>query len=121
MIRNFFSIVRVQKWLSAFIQLYGSSNSIVPIVITAPFYFAGQITLGVLTQTSQAFARVDAALSFFIDRYAMLADFKAVVDRLDSFEKSLDRAHGIKAESGLRHPNGSGPDLKVSQPDAAPA
>jgi putative ATP-binding cassette transporter len=100
-IRNFFDIVRVQKWLSAFIQLYGSSNSIVPIVITAPFFFAGQITLGVLTQTSQAFARVDAALSFFIDRYSMLADFKAVVDRLSSFDSSLLRAETIKAESRI--------------------
>jgi putative ATP-binding cassette transporter len=102
-ITNFFSIVRVQKWLSAFIQLYGSSNSVVPIVITAPFYFAGQITLGVLTQTSQAFARVDSALSFFIDRYAMLADFKAVVDRLRGFEMSLDRANGVKADSRIAH------------------
>lgn len=101
-IRNFFNIVRVQKWLSAFIQLYGSSNSIVPIVITAPFFFAGQITLGVLTQTSQAFARVDAALSFFIDRYAMLADFKAVVDRLSSFDASLLKAETVKAESRIR-------------------
>jgi putative ATP-binding cassette transporter len=100
-IRNFFDIVRVQKWLSAFIQLYGSSNSIVPIVITAPFFFAGQITLGVLTQTSQAFARVDAALSFFIDRYSMLADFKAVVDRLSTFDASLLRAESIKAESRI--------------------
>lgn len=113
-IRNFFSIVRVQKWLSAFIQLYGSSNSIVPIVITAPFYFAGQITLGVLTQTSQAFARVDAALSFFIDRYSMLADFKAVVDRLESFETSLDKAHAIKAESRIRLTGKGGDDLRAS-------
>lgn len=113
-IRNFFSIVRVQKWLSAFIQLYGSSNSIVPIVITAPFFFAGQITLGVLTQTSQAFARVDAALSFFIDRYSMLADFKAVVDRLESFETSLDKSHAIKADSRIRLTGKGGDDLRVS-------
>jgi putative ATP-binding cassette transporter len=101
-IRNFFQIVRVQKWLSAFIQLYGSSNSIVPIVITAPFFFAGQITLGVLTQTSSAFARVDGALSFFIDRYSMLADFKAVVDRLTSFDVSLLRAETIKRNSRIK-------------------
>jgi putative ATP-binding cassette transporter len=113
-IRNFFDIVRVQKWLSAFVQLYGSSNSIVPIVITAPFYFAGQITLGVLTQTSQAFARVDAALSFFIDRYALLADFKAVVDRLSTFEASLDRAHRIKADSRIDHSGAAGSDLAVT-------
>jgi vitamin B12/bleomycin/antimicrobial peptide transport system ATP-binding/permease protein len=113
-ITNFFSIVTVQKWLSAFIQLYGSSNSVVPVVITAPFFFAGQITLGVLTQTAQAFARVDAALSFFIDRYAMLADFKAVVDRLDSFETSLNRAAEVKAQSGIAHQAAPGANLQLA-------
>jgi vitamin B12/bleomycin/antimicrobial peptide transport system ATP-binding/permease protein len=114
-IRNFFDIVRVQKWLSAFIQLYGSSNSIVPIVITAPFFFAGQITLGVLTQTSQAFARVDAALSFFIDRYSMLADFKAVVDRLSSFDTSLAKAEAVKADSKISLTHATGAHLHLSE------
>lgn len=113
-IRNFFEIVRVQKWLSAFIQLYGSSNSVVPYVITAPFFFAGQITLGVLQQTAGAFARVDAALSFFIDRYAMLADFKAVVDRLSSFDTSLAKAELIKADSRIALTDAAGADLQVS-------
>lgn len=124
-IGNFFGIVRVQKWLSAFIQLYGSSNSVVPYVITAPFYFAGQITLGVLQQTSGAFARVDGALSFFIDRYTLLADFKAVVDRLSSFDTSLDRAEFIKADSKIALTHASGNDLQVSSltltlPDSQP-
>ncbi len=114
-IRNFFDIVRVQKWLSAFIQLYGSSNSIVPIVITAPFYFAGQITLGVLTQTSQAFARVDAALSFFIDRYATLADFKAVVDRLSSFDGSMRKAEIIREQSRIRRIDAPNADLTIQK------
>ena len=112
-IRNFFDIVRVQKWLSAFIQLYGSSNSVVPYVITAPFYFAGQITLGVLQQTSGAFARVDGALSFFIDRYSLLADFKAVVDRLSSFDASMLRAETIKADSKIAHPASTGDNLEI--------
>ncbi len=113
-ISNFFGIVRVQKWLSAFIQLYGSSNSVVPYVITAPFYFAGQITLGVLQQTSGAFARVDGALSFFIDRYTLLADFKAVVDRLSSFDTSLAKAEAVKADSKIALTETKGGDLQVS-------
>jgi vitamin B12/bleomycin/antimicrobial peptide transport system ATP-binding/permease protein len=91
-ISNFFAMVGVQKWLTAFTQLYGSSNSVIPYVIAAPFYFVGQISLGVLNQTAGAFSRVDAALAFFIDRYATLADFKAVVDRLNSFDSSIDTA-----------------------------
>jgi len=91
-VTNFMEIIGVQKWLQAFTSFYGLANSVIPIVITAPFYFAGKFSLGVLTQTASAFGRVDAALSFFIDRYASIADFKAVCDRLNSFDRSIDSA-----------------------------
>lgn len=112
-IRNFMEIVAVQKWLSAFVQFYGSANSVIPIVITAPFYFLGNITLGVLTQTAGAFARVDAALSFFIDRYAMLADYKAVCDRLNSFEHSIDQAHRSQDTSTIERGTAGGAQLSI--------
>lgn len=118
-IRNFFSIVGVQKWLTAFTQLYGSSNSVIPYVVAAPFYFAGQITLGVLNQTAGAFGRVDAALSFFIDRYATLADFKAVVDRLTSFNQSIDTAIERRDASKIHRSEGAKPDIAISNLDLA--
>lgn len=52
-------------------------------------------------QTAGAFARVDAALSFFIDRYSTLADYKAVCDRLNSFDASIDAAAEIRASSAI--------------------
>jgi vitamin B12/bleomycin/antimicrobial peptide transport system ATP-binding/permease protein len=121
-IRNFFAIVRVQKWLSAFIQLYGSSNSVIPYVIAAPFYFVGQITLGVLNQTAGAFSRVDAALAFVIDRYTTLAEYKAVADRLNGFNRAIDAAQVQKIQTGIRHEMGASgvirvPDLTLLLPD----
>ena len=91
-VANYMSIIGVGKWLNAFTSLYGYANSIIPLVITAPFFFIGKVTLGAMMQTASAFSRVDAALSFFIDRYATLADFKAVVDRLNNFNTSIDAA-----------------------------
>ena len=46
---------------------------------------------------------VDSALSFFIDRYATLADYKAVVDRLNGFDASINTALDVKNASGIRH------------------
>ncbi len=112
-ITNFFAIVGVQKWLSAFTQFYGSSNSVIPYVVAAPFYFIGQISLGVLNQTAGAFARVDAALAFFIDRYATLADFKAVVDRLTGFEASIDSAIERRDVSGIHREESPSADLVI--------
>ncbi|CAN1487826.1 COG4178 ABC-type uncharacterized transport system, permease and ATPase components [Rhabdaerophilaceae bacterium] len=112
-ITNFMEIVGVQKWLSAFTQFYGSANSVIPIVITAPFYFVGQITLGVLTQTAGAFARVDAALSFFIDRYSTLADFKAVVDRLTSFEHSISTALSARSATRIAQSESDSANIRI--------
>ena len=113
LIGNFFRIVGVQKWLTAFTQLYGSSNSVIPYVVAAPFYFVGQITFGVLNQTAGAFGRVDSALAFFIDRYSTLADFKAVVDRLSGFNQSIDAAIERREQSGIDRHASSGNDIAI--------
>ncbi len=124
-VSNFMEMVHVQKWLNAFTSFYGMANSVIPIVILAPFFFTGVVTLGVLTQTAGAFARVDAALAFFIDRYATLADFKAVVDRLSSFEASIDKALESQEASKIESaPNGTDalsiPALKLALPSGQP-
>ena len=73
-------------------------SPIIPFIFTAPFYFAGTIPLGVMTQTAGAFARVEGALTFFINYYTSLAGFKSVVDRLTSFDAAIDRARALGAK-----------------------
>ncbi len=58
-------------------------------MVQAPRYFAGEITLGVLTQTAGAFAQVQGSLSWFVDSFTQLADWKAVVDRLTTFADAI--------------------------------
>ena len=89
---NYLSIVRKRKELMAFTATYGQLSPIIPYVITAPFYFAGKIQLGVMTQTASAFGRVEGALTFFINYYTSLANFKSVLDRLSSFDVAIDSA-----------------------------
>ena len=89
---NYLSIVRKRKELMAFTAAYGQISPIIPYLITAPFYFAGKIQLGVMTQTASAFGRVEGALTFFINYYTFLASFKAVLDRLSSFDRAIDSA-----------------------------
>ncbi|ACK49769.1 ABC transporter related [Methylocella silvestris BL2] len=89
-ITNYFQIVRVRKNLIGFTASYGQLSPIIPYIVAAPFYFAGKITLGVMTQTARAFGSVDSALTFFVTYYVSLADFKAVLDRLISFDASIE-------------------------------
>ena len=89
---NFFQIIACRKNLTAFTASYGQLSPIIPFVVAAPFYFAGKITLGIMTQTARAFGSVDEALNFFVTYYVSLADFKAVLDRLTSFELAIENA-----------------------------
>jgi vitamin B12/bleomycin/antimicrobial peptide transport system ATP-binding/permease protein len=91
-VRNYFDIIFCRMNLTAFTSFYGQLSPIIPFVVAAPFFFAGKITLGIMTQTARAFSSVDSALTFFITYYVSLADFKSVLDRLTSFEQAIERA-----------------------------
>jgi len=90
---NYLRIVDLRKKLMAFTASYGQISPFIPYIVAAPFYFAGKIQLGTLSQTAGAFGRVEGALNFFISYYTSLADFKAVLDRLSTFDEAIDQAN----------------------------
>ena len=91
-VKNYFQIIACRKNLTAFTASYGQLSPIIPYVVAAPFYFADKITLGIMTQTATAFGSVNDALTFFVTYYVSLADFKAVLDRLTSFDLAIENA-----------------------------
>lgn len=96
---NWWEIMRRQKKLTWFQSFYGQLAVIFPYVVVAPRYFSGAIPLGGLMQTASAFGQVQSSLSWFIDAYARLADWKATVDRLVGFRGAIDRAAAEGAAS----------------------
>ncbi|MEY4416716.1 MAG: hypothetical protein RIQ53_4009 [Pseudomonadota bacterium] len=60
-----------------------------PFLIQAPRMFAGQIKLGDVMQTGEAFGQVQDALSFFRTSYDSFAGYQAVLDRLSGFDDNL--------------------------------
>jgi putative ATP-binding cassette transporter len=94
-VANYLAIINRRKKLTAFTSSYGQLSQIIPYLFTAPFFFAGKIQLGVMTQTARAFFTVEGSLNFFINYYNFLADYKAVLDRLMSFDEAADRAEAI--------------------------
>jgi putative ATP-binding cassette transporter len=94
---NYRAIIARQKILMAFTSFYGQISPIIPYVLTAPFYFSGTITLGLMTQAASAFDKVDSGLSFFVEYYRSLADFRSVLERLSSFDAMIDEARDSSA------------------------
>jgi putative ATP-binding cassette transporter len=97
---NWYAIMQRTKRLTAFTSSYSQAAVIFPYVLVAPAYFADKIQLGGMMQTASAFSSVQQALSFFVSTYRTLAEWRAVVARLDGFEAAIDSAAAQPTEAG---------------------
>jgi putative ATP-binding cassette transporter len=87
---NGWRVLFTQAQLAFYQAGYAQLAIIFPFLVTAPRFFAGAITLGVMMQTASAFGQVQSALSFFIDNYTSLAELRAVMDRLKGLQAATD-------------------------------
>jgi putative ATP-binding cassette transporter len=88
-VRNFRNIMYQKKNLMWFTSAYNQIAIIFPIMVAAPRFFAKEIQLGGLMQIASAFGQVQQSLSFLVDSFYLIAEWNAVVQRLDGFEKAL--------------------------------
>ncbi len=95
-VENWYGIMSRTKRLTAFTASYSQAAVVFPYILVAPAFFADKIQLGGLTQTASAFGSVQRALSVFVTIYRTLADWRAVVARLDGFEMSIASATTLK-------------------------
>lgn len=62
-----------------------------PILVSAPRYILGTITLGALMQSAQAFQQMVSALSWPVDNMGKVAEWRASVERVLGLSKALDQ------------------------------
>jgi putative ATP-binding cassette transporter len=99
---NWWRLLLAQKRLAWFTAGYGQTATVFPILVAAPRYFAGAIQLGTLMQIASAFGRVQDALSWFVDSYGSLAEWKASMDRVSVFAHGLTAAAETAGENSIR-------------------
>ncbi len=87
---NGWRVLFTQAQLVFYQSGYAQLAIIFPYLVTAPRFFAGAITLGVMMQTASAFGQVRTGLSFFVDNYTYLAELRAVLDRLKGLQAATD-------------------------------
>ncbi|MBK5945111.1 hypothetical protein CCR83_01280 [Rhodobacter veldkampii DSM 11550] len=69
---------------------YGWIGLVFPILVAAPGYFAGNMTLGSLMMVVGAFNQVQNSLRWFIDNYPGIAEWQAALQRVSALLVSLD-------------------------------
>jgi putative ATP-binding cassette transporter len=98
-VTNWLAIMRRTKRLTFLTAGYGQISDVFPLIVISPAYFAGAVQLGGLMQTADAFSSVQGALSFFITAYRQLAEWGAVIERLDGFDAAAANARAVAVTS----------------------
>jgi putative ATP-binding cassette transporter len=109
-VANWWSIMGLQKRLTGFTVGFAQIAVIFPFVVAGPRFFRGEIALGGLVQTAQAFGKVQEALSVVVDPqlYPQIAEWRAVVSRLIGFEAAMVRVRPNPAVEGIQRAESGG-------------
>ncbi|MDP1749129.1 MAG: ABC transporter ATP-binding protein/permease [Reyranella sp.] len=88
----------------------GWLSLVVPILVAAPAYFGGTLSLGGLIMVAGAFSQVQWAMRWFVDNFSRLADWRATIHRVARFREVLDDLPAIEegAEEIKRAPHPEG-------------
>jgi vitamin B12/bleomycin/antimicrobial peptide transport system ATP-binding/permease protein len=68
---------------------YGWISIVAPIVIASPAYFSGRCSFGGLMVVVGAFSQVNQSLRWFVDNFALLAEWRAALFRVIRFREAL--------------------------------
>jgi putative ATP-binding cassette transporter len=113
---NWIAIMIRTKKVTAFTASYSQASTVFPFILVAPAYFADKIQLGGMMQTASAFGSVQGALSFFVSAYRSLAEWRAVVIRLEGFEAAIAHAEALpNAVESIKHGAASGKAIALDE------
>ncbi|MBI1245313.1 MAG: ATP-binding cassette domain-containing protein [Alphaproteobacteria bacterium] len=116
-VSNWYALMWAGLKLNLFTSLFNQLAIVFPFIVAAPRYFSGAMPLGGLMQTASAFGQVQGALSFFVQAYASLADWKSVVDRLLDFETAVAEAEAAAGVSALQETPSADGTLAIENVD----
>jgi len=96
---NWNGVLSWQRNLTLFKVGYDYAIIVVPMVLTAPLFFAGHADVGAVFQAGTSFGRVLGALSVFVGQFMLIAELAASVQRLGAFNEILDQRNDRKCPS----------------------
>jgi len=95
LVRQWLKLVRQHGNVTWVMNANSALIPVVPLLLCAPKYLAGQLTLGEVMQLASAFAQVQVAIAWLVDNYRAIAEWFAsarrVVELVDAFDDQ-DRA-----------------------------
>lgn len=87
--RNFAKLIMVGSQLTLFTKASDYLSMMVGILFALPKFMLEKMSVGDLMQISSAFGYVVSGFSFFMNAYADIANWRAVIHRLDEFSRKI--------------------------------
>jgi vitamin B12/bleomycin/antimicrobial peptide transport system ATP-binding/permease protein len=115
-------VVARQAWLTWLMGGNGVMAPVLPLLLAAPNYLSGEITLGALTQSAAAFVQVQVALNWLVDNYARIAEWLASVGRVTglwSAFTALDASVGINDSERITIEESADGNIRLDGPAVA--
>ncbi len=93
---------RAQSWaltkMLMFLSGYSVISTAVPLLVAAPRYISGALSLGSLMQTAQAFQQMIQALSWPVDNSTKVAEWRGYGERVLGLHDALENLRQYKAD-----------------------
>ncbi len=89
-VQAWLSIIRQQGIVGVVLNTNGALFPILPVLLIAPKYLSGALSLGAVMQVVAAFTAVQAALIWFVDNFVRIAEWYASVVRVNELLEVLD-------------------------------
>ncbi len=121
---NWRELIRAQFNLTLLTTGIGQANGVVPLLVAAPAYIAGAVTLGGIAQIRFAYGQVSGALGWLVYAYQEIARWRANIERLASFADVMDATAFELENAGVRVVQAEAPilrldDLRLEAPDGS--
>ncbi len=99
---NFRRLIRINRNLGFFTNLYNYFIQIIPALLIAPFFISGEMKeFGVITQSTMAFATLLSAFSLIVTQFQSISAFTAVTARLHLLGQAIEKTHETSPSSIL--------------------
>ena len=93
---------QIQSWAITKILMFSSGYSVLttafPLLVAAPRYITGTLTLGALMQTAQAFQQMIQALSWPVDNASRVAEWRGTAERVLGLHDALENLQQYKTD-----------------------
>ena len=74
---------------------------VAPVLVTAPGYFAGTLSLGGLMMVINAFLQVQQSLRWYVDNFPSIAEWRATLLRVAACRETLTELEKLGEDQGF--------------------